>query len=235
MRIEAIREHFRQQVEDYPNLMRRLIPYYDAQRDIICGLIPFESDCHFCVLDLGCGPGLLADRILGDFPNAEVTALDLTSDMLDACRERVGAIGRATYRLADFKTDDLGTGYDLIVASLALHHMELSERPGFYRRALASLNPGGVLITAEVVVDESPMVCEQQRALWREFIEQNGEDASHWYQRHLEKDHPGSVSALIDMLVEAGWANAGCWWRYLNFAIVTAQRPHPEDATSSNR
>ena len=32
-----------------------------------------------------------------------------------------------------FRTDDLGHGYDLIVASLALHHLQLSERPEFYR------------------------------------------------------------------------------------------------------
>ena len=185
-------------------------------------------------LDLGCGPGLLAARILAEYPNAELTALDLTQDMLDSCRRRLGAGRRVSYRLADFRTDGLGMGYDLIVASLALHHMELSERPTFYRRALASLNPGGILIAAEVIVDESPGVSDQQRALWRAFMEQNGEDATHWYSKHLEKDHPASITTLVDMLVEAGWADAGCWWRYLNFAIVIARKPRSRDTTSSS-
>ena len=96
MRTEAVREHFRQQVEDYPDLMRRLIPFYDDQRDTMGRVIRFESERHFCVLDLGCGPGLLAERILGNFPSAELPALDLTSHMLDVCRERIGAIGQVS-------------------------------------------------------------------------------------------------------------------------------------------
>src|SRR5947208_1149084 len=37
--------------------------------------------------------------------------------------------GSGTYRVADFRTDDFGEGFDVIVASLSLHHLELSERP----------------------------------------------------------------------------------------------------------
>ena len=51
MRTDAIREHFRRQVHDYPDLMRRLIPYYDEQHAVICRLIPFETERSFNVLD----------------------------------------------------------------------------------------------------------------------------------------------------------------------------------------
>jgi len=56
MKTEAVREHFRAQVPDYPSLMRRLIPFYDEQRDLMLSLIPFERVAPLRVLDLGCGP-----------------------------------------------------------------------------------------------------------------------------------------------------------------------------------
>ena len=127
----------------------------------------------------------------------------------------------------------MGTGYDLIVASLSLHHLPLAERPDFYRRAYACLNPGGVLIAAEVIRDESPVVRDEQAAAWRAFMAANGEDATDWYRKHLEKDHPLSITTLVGMLAGAGFSAAGCWWRYVNFAIVSARRENSVDETNA--
>jgi hypothetical protein len=37
-------------------------------------------------------------------------------------------------------------------------------------------------------------------------------------------DHSIEMSALLAMLSEAGFASAGCFWRYLNFAVISANR-----------
>jgi SAM-dependent methyltransferase len=202
--------------------MKRLVPFYDEQREMILGLIPFERSEPLRVLDLGCGPGLLAERILAEFTRARLTAFDITEEMLAACRSRLGDTGRVTYRLGDFRRDDLGSACDLIVASLSLHHLTLAERPGFFRRAHKSLKHGGVLIASEVIVDESPVVRERQYQMWRELMARNGEDGMMWYRKHVEKDHPATLSSLLGMLSDAGFEAAGCFWRYLNFAIISA-------------
>src|SRR5439155_6269558 len=136
--------------------MRRLIPFYDEQRDLMLSLIPFERVAPLRVLDLGCGPGLLAYDILRGFPNATLTLFDLTAEMIDACRARVEGSDRVTYRLGDFRTEVFGDDYHVVVASLSLHHLERSERPSFFERVYRSLAPGGHFIAAEVIVDESP-------------------------------------------------------------------------------
>ena len=100
-------------------------------------------------------------------------AMDLTQEMLDACRRRTDQ-NRVDYQLADFRTDELGSDYDVIVASLSLHHLTTEERPGFFERACASLKPGGVLIAAEVIIDESPAVRAAQYQLWQAFMSDNG-------------------------------------------------------------
>ena len=127
-------------------------------------------------------------------------------------------------QVGNFQTGDFGTGYDVIIASLSLHHLMPSERSAFAKRAFRSLAPGGHLITAEVIVDESPEVCERQYELWRRFMMAQGEDANAWYQKHLAKDHPVPISTWVGTLTEAGFVSVGCFWRYLNFAIISGHR-----------
>lgn len=220
-----VQSHFRVQVSDYAHLMARLIPYYAEQREIVLRLVPFEPDARLNVLDLGCGPGPLAARILEAYPAARLTAFDLTEEMVEACRRTLAGSSGVTYVAGDFRTDPLGGDYDLIVASLSLHHLRLVERPAFYARALESLRPGGMLIAAEVVVDEDTAVRARQYELWRSFMAENGEDAAAWYDKHLAKDHPATLPGMLDLMRAAGFEEAGCAWRYLNFAVVSARSP----------
>jgi len=116
MNTPEVQAHFRAQVSDYPALMRRLVPFYDEQRRLIRSLIPFERTLELRVLDLGCGPGLMAAEILADFPYSRIALVDVTSEMIDVCKAHLGADDRATYQVGDFRTEDFGSGYDLIIA-----------------------------------------------------------------------------------------------------------------------
>jgi tRNA (cmo5U34)-methyltransferase len=166
-----------------------------------------------------------AASILAEFPQAQLTLFDLTVEMIEACRSRFSGTDRITYQVGDFRTDDFGSEYDVIVASLSLHHLRLSERPAFAERAFRSLAPGGHLITTEVIVDESPEVREQQYELWRRYMAAQGEDPDAWYEKHLAKDHPVEISTWVRTLADAGFVSMGCFWRYLNFAILSGSRP----------
>jgi tRNA (cmo5U34)-methyltransferase len=224
MNTSDVRDHFRRQVPDYEALMRRLIPGYDEQRGFVLALMPTDRSAALRVLDLGCGPGLLAASILEVFPSARLTLFDLTPEMIDECRARLHDRDRVSYHVADFRTDDFGHDYDVIVASLSLHHLAISERPGFARRAFASLSPGGCLIAVEAIVDECPAVRERQYDLWRRHMTEHGEDGTAWFEKHRAKDHPVEMPTWFATLSEAGFTDVGCFWRYLNFAIVSARR-----------
>jgi tRNA (cmo5U34)-methyltransferase len=67
----------------------------------------------------------MAARVLEEFPRAQLTLLDLTAEMIETCRFRLGGEARVSYRVGDFLVDDFGTGYDVILASLSLHHSTL--------------------------------------------------------------------------------------------------------------
>src|SRR4051812_44519576 len=194
VKTEQVQEHFRAQAPAYGELMQRLIPHYDLQRDVMVSLMPSDRTLPLRILDLGCGPGVMASRLVEEFPHAQLTLFDITVEMIDRCVSRLGANPRVSFRVGDLRDDDFGSGYDLILASLSLHHATLDERPSLAGRLFRSLVPGGQLITAEVVIDESPQVRHRQYEVWRRFMASQGEDAEAWYQKHLAKDHPVQLS-----------------------------------------
>ena len=82
------------------------------------------------VLDVGCGPGLYAEKLV-ERGAQEVTGVDASSTMIELARERVSE--RATFRMHDLESplDWLAPG-SFDVAVMALHHYDtLCVEPGF--------------------------------------------------------------------------------------------------------
>jgi hypothetical protein len=77
---------------------------------------------------------------------------------------------------------------------------------------------------SEVIIDESLDVRNRQYELWQQFMTSQGGDGHAWYQKHLAKDHPVELSSWLAILSRAGFKPVGCFWRYLNFAVVNASR-----------
>ena len=218
-------EHFQKQTENYFELMTRLVPQYSEQQKIMCDLIPFELSTNLRVLDLGCGPGILSEVILDRYPHSHVLAFDCTEQMLEVCRNKLSRFGhRLTTQLGDYRRDSFGTGYDLIVAGLTLHHLASPERKTIFKKIFGALNSRGVFIAREIVADSSPFVMEWHYSLWRRFMRSQGEDDSFWHQKHKEKDHPETIEDQLLWLKESGFRHTACHWRYWNFAIISGTK-----------
>ena len=225
MEAQKVQEHFANQADEYEQLMTRLVPHYHEQHEVMAQLIPFGWDERIRVLDLGSGPGVLAEIILKLFSKSEVVVFDLTEKMLATCEKRLANFrDRLTLVQGDFKTDPLGTDYDLIMAGLSLHHLTHKERQVIYKDLYDALQPGGMYLAREIVVDPSPAVTDWHYRLWREFMSAQGEDDAMWYEKHRAKDHPATIDQHLSWLTESGFTNAVCHWRYFNFAILTAQK-----------
>jgi tRNA (cmo5U34)-methyltransferase len=54
------------------------------------------------ILDIGAGTGLLSSRILRKFPNAHMTLLDISENMLEIARRRFAAGTNITYIVGDY-------------------------------------------------------------------------------------------------------------------------------------
>ncbi len=220
MSLDAVRKQFEQIAFDYDGLIPRLIPYYREQHDLILQLIPFETNANIKVLDLGAGTGILSALILQAFPQANVAAFDMAENMLKICQTNLSAFGkRLTLQQGNFAEDDFGSGYDLVVSGLAIHHLDSEGKQKLFHKLFRSMNSGGILLIRDIVTGATPRLTEQYEQLWRQYMKANGEDDAAWFENYLEEDIPSSVEEQTKWLAEAGFADASCHWRYLNFAI----------------
>ncbi|MBU0485544.1 MAG: methyltransferase domain-containing protein [Proteobacteria bacterium] len=224
MEQEQVKEHFAKQAAEYEQLMVKLVPDYLAQHQIIHNLLP-QEDKNYRVLDLGCGNGILSELIFKKLPNSFIVAFDLTADMLNAFEKKLSTKGgKFQVVQGDFRTDPIGQGYDIILAGLTLHHLTWEERAEFYHKLSAALNPDGLLLTREIIIDEDPAVRQEQYSYWKKFIQTQGEDPEFWYAKHLKKDHPVTLTDHFTWLKNAGFKKAACHWRLYNFVITTARK-----------
>jgi SAM-dependent methyltransferase len=107
------------------------------------------------VLDLGCGPGSLAVRLLDQIPGASVVAID--ADPLLLALGRAGYGGRAGLRFAD--QDLRAPGWvgalaldrpvDAAVSTTALHWLRAGALRGMYAQLATVLRPGGLLLDGD--------------------------------------------------------------------------------------
>ncbi len=224
MKSEQVQEHFSRQADKYENLMVKLVPQYREQNQIIYNLLPNE-DKNYRVLDLGCGDGILSDLVFRKLPDSNIVGFDLTEGMLKSYEKKLAMYsGKFELKQGDFRTDQIGNEYDIIIAGITLHHLTWEERESFYQTLYSSLNEGGLFIARDIIIDENKEVVNDQYRYWKDFMESQGENPDFWYSRHIEKDFPMTLTDHFAWLHNAGFSRVACQWRLYNFAITTAEK-----------
>ncbi|MBX5489997.1 MAG: methyltransferase domain-containing protein [Chloroflexi bacterium] len=108
------------------------------------------------LLDLGGGPAVFACTLARHHPELHVEVLEL-GPVVPFARRRVAAEGladRVVVREADYKTADLGEGWDAVLLSQVLQTEAPEAGQALLRRVAAALAPGGLLIIHGVMTDE---------------------------------------------------------------------------------
>lgn len=226
MNLPRVHEHFQAEADDYDRHIRQFVPHYQLQTEVMLALLPFAPAAPLAVLDLGAGPGVLAQAVLTRFAGARVHVFDLAENMLAQARQRLARFaGRVSYQLGDFNTDALGADYDLIISGLSIHHLDHAGKRALYRRIQQALKPGGLFLNRDIVYGATARLSRQYEALWRAFVRSCGADDAAMLERYQAEDIPAPVADHLAWLQEAGFVEVGCHWQYLNFAIFGGQKP----------
>ena len=99
------------------------------------------------VLDLGCGTGALAERLLDAIPGCSLTGVDLSPRMVEVARVRLA--GRADVLLGDAERLPFhDAAFDVVVCNDSFHHYPDPERATF--QAWRVLAAGGALVLGDV-------------------------------------------------------------------------------------
>jgi SAM-dependent methyltransferase len=156
------------------------------------------------VLELGSGPGFLAEQVLDRCPSvARYTLLDFSEPMLAQSRKRLERHqGRTEFRRADFKSDSwpaqAGGPFDLVLSLQAVHELRHKRHaPRLYAQVRALLSPPAELVVCDHLPDGAST--PRERVLYM------------------------SVGEYLDVLQQAGFGDAEVVWSEHEMALYRAR------------
>lgn len=142
----VVKDLFDQGAKDYDIQRRSLIPCFN---DFYGAAVTWTNITKSApaILDLGAGTGLLSAMMLNKFPDARMTLIDFSEDMLLQAKQRLSGNEHATFITADYVACPFDTTYDAIVSSLSIHHLSHEDKQILFRKIVQHLNPGEFLLT----------------------------------------------------------------------------------------
>jgi len=112
--------------DTYLEMIRAEVPSFDALQEAAVAAVPFPPAN---ALDLGIGTGETSRRLLEAYPQARITGLDSSPEMVFRARQHGIEV-----RLARME-DPLPDGpWDVVIAVLSVHHLHSDQKRDLFRR-----------------------------------------------------------------------------------------------------
>ena len=221
-----IKNHFEEEAIKYDRIIIKLIPYYKEMVEAIIATIPFQLNEEINVIDLGCGTATISKAIQQQYPQVKFTLVDIAENMLKIAEQKLGK--NYTYINSDFNSFNFDKQYDVIVSSLALHHLETdSDKQLFYNKIYKALKDGGVFINGDVIKAQTDKLQDKFIEKWVAYMNRSvdmKEINEKWLPNYYAEDRPIPLMSHLEMLKSAGFKNIDVVWKYYGFCVYKGSK-----------
>ncbi len=219
----------------FPDMLRRSIPGYGASLEAIGSLAARYVKAGTVCYDLGCslGAATLAMRQGIRAEGCRIVAVDNAPAMISRCKAVISTddeTGTSPTRvdvvLGDIRDTPI-TNASMVVMNYTLQFLDLETRDTMVERIAAGLNPGGLFLLSEKVVDQDPHMEELLVDLHHEHKRRNDYSELEISRKRSALENvlvPETVVAHRERLARAGFAHSAVWLRYFNFVSIVAIR-----------
>ena len=183
-RNQKVRAFFNEKIDTYDDVHSAFMKTKKALADNL------DKDTKK-ILDLGAGTGLELIYIFEKFPDAEVTVIDITENMLEELKKRSFA-DHVTTICGDFFEAEFGKDYDAVISTSALHHFKLEEKIKLYKKVYDCLKDGGLFLNSDYI------------ALTQEIEDHQLYELEHNIENFKHIDTPLTVEHEIEVLKRVG-------------------------------
>jgi len=218
----SVQHAFDTAAEDYDRARRRLVPGFDDFYRAAIDLIRFPRESPLKVLDLGAGTGLMAAFIAYSFPNARITMVDISNEMLERARARFELAGpRFRFEVSDYGVDRIQEKYDAIVSALSIHHLSDEQKRSLFKRIYGALNDDGVFVNAEQFRCATPERHKFHHERWITRVRELGVDDRDLAAalERMKFDRAATLEDQLEWMREAGFRDIDCAYKNLIFAV----------------
>lgn len=213
--------------DNYDEHAELAIPGYIEMHDAL-SLCLSDKEGGIRALDLGCGTGKTAKVVLTTFPTSTVVGIDLFEEMLGHARSNLADFGsRFSTLQGDVRDVSFGSGFDVCVAGLALHHLSGAEKGEVFRKIFQCLNPGGRFLMIDWTRFKNPLIQEAAAQVAEAHVREHVQDqevVAAWVQHWREKNRPDTVEDLTEWMRTAGFSGVECVMRNFGMALIAGEK-----------
>ena len=207
----------------YDEQISKIVPACRTILRSMVAAIPFSPEDTFNVIDLGCGTGNLAYLIKANFPNANIDAMDISSEMIKIAKKKLsehgGGIHFETFAFKDFQFKKT---YDVVVSAIALHHIASEWQFKIYQRIFDALADSGVFINAEHVLGATDQLTETYTSNWvdvmRKMLPVN--EAENIINTTHNIDKPVTIRQHFKWLQIIGYKDIDILWKENQIVVI---------------
>jgi tRNA (cmo5U34)-methyltransferase len=225
--MQSVEAFYDQLSSRYTDLISRCVPRYNEIFYNLFYYIPDELQPQQ-ILDLGCGTGNLTEAALKHYPEAQIHALDISADILNECRQRFDGVENVKFHQQDFNHLDLpDESFDLIISSIAIHHINDNDKALLYQNIRALLKPGGIFVFADQTRGITDEIYQKHIGRWKEEAFKLGSTQTDWdmWMAHQDAhDYHAPVTWHLKYLEAAGFADVDVIWKNIMWAVIWAQK-----------
>jgi tRNA (cmo5U34)-methyltransferase len=189
------------------------------------------------ILDLGCGDGIVTHELLRVDDSIIATLIDGSEDMLNKAAERLKGFKNIHILKASFqeiiKKKIALQNFNLIVSSLAIHHLTMKEKKALFRIIYSHLNVGGYFLNIDVILAPAETLELWYLSLWREWISERKtamgikdnsyEDIIHRYKDNRD-NKPDTLDKQLKALKSVGFKDVDCYYKYGIFTMYGGRK-----------
>lgn len=226
-KMERVRANFTASSIDYDDRIRKIIPRYDEMLGALVACVPPRDGGALRALDIGCGTGAASSLLLRAYPGIALTCLDMTESMLGLAKKRLAGHD-ARFVLADVHDLKPEGRYDVVISSLALHHVVSdADKRSIYRKIFSALAPGGSFYNADIVLGSDEAIQEIYMTRWKEHMYRSfsAEEVDLVnVPRYQREDNPSKLMDHLRWLEEAGFDAVDVIWKHYNLAVFGGKK-----------
>ena len=224
-RQEEVASTFNKAAAAYDRQRRQLIPCFDDFYGIAAAVAESESGTP-SILDLGAGTGLMSSFMLRKYPNARLTLIDISGQMLETARSRFAQTPNVAFIVDDYTHFVSENEFDIVVSALSIHHLDDAGKKLVYKNAFRNLRRGGVFVNADQVLGSTAYLESLYKSDWKRKVETSGlpkEDILAAYER-TKLDHMSTLDDQLAWLKEIGFSDVDCVYKYYNFVVMLGRK-----------
>jgi len=210
---------------EYTSTIERCFPRYHEMLWAVLDYLP-TSDPPEHILELGAGTGNLSVLIHQRFPQAAMTVVDLSSESLQICHDRIGSDAKVYCEAQDITKLDYEEGkFDLVLSSIAIHHLTSAQKQELFSKTRKWLSSGGTFCFADQCAGVTDQLYQRHIHNWKQASFAAGTNAQEWqmWMEHQQQyDHHDTLGDQMSWLKTAGFTHVDCIWRCLLWSVIQA-------------